>query len=574
MANIEPLKPLESLGQTYERLNKQFKDLDGDIKSHKSSAQAHNASTITYEGDVPAANVQEAINKTDRRISSIVAQAGDSNTEIVDARGGAQVLGDRLNGLDAQLAETDTKIDDRQPFDGDLVALLQSYSTLKDSVIVKVRDTGTVDIGVFYGDNKATIYTMKPDGDGFWRLFDVINRPLTKVEKSGGYKKSINYESTTGTWNTSSPPFHYTTEIGATFTGSFDGTGFIFNHRSNNAGGLWEFVIDGYLKVDVSVWSETDITQNYTQVVSGLSNTRHFFVATFKGADPNHPPTGTARGWCHFYNGSGTQIKTISPTFPSYENQSGIVCMQASSRKEFAFQAKPNGASYGSEWFPEHGVMNVLSITSAKIFFGEIEISDLSLEPDVYYTYPSVRFLTKFDARHPSDVDTVLWKGRLDQVINGRGYHIRGRFNFMNDTWVAIGYPAMLAYSKTTTDNDRVVVSDGTRYIIPKNTNDNSNVVINGDISSLAHFTNTSNSQTALNTVAAIKLYDYKRIMRKGLNGAPTEDAIVVRLRSDGERKSYFQSFLNHVVYAGETYDFGCTYFCGEITDASEILPG
>lgn len=72
-----------------------------DINNHLTSMTAHAAQQITYSGPVNGSNVKQALDSVNGRISEIVSQAGDDNTEIVDARGGFLVLGDRLNNLDA-----------------------------------------------------------------------------------------------------------------------------------------------------------------------------------------------------------------------------------------------------------------------------------------------------------------------------------------------------------------------------------------------------------------------------------------------------------------------------------------
>ncbi|URN94554.1 MAG: hypothetical protein NAG76_22515 [Candidatus Pristimantibacillus lignocellulolyticus] len=100
MANIEPIKPQETLGQTFDRINRQFNELDNDVKSHKTSKQAHKAEDIVYSG---TSNVKQAIDAQGQRISDIVAQSGDDITEIVDARGGYTVIGDRLGAADERL---------------------------------------------------------------------------------------------------------------------------------------------------------------------------------------------------------------------------------------------------------------------------------------------------------------------------------------------------------------------------------------------------------------------------------------------------------------------------------------
>jgi hypothetical protein len=74
--------------------------------AHASSSTAHPAQNITYSGAVAGAgNVKQAIDAQDARINNIVAGAGSSNTEIVDARQGLDgfanpVLKDRLDRME------------------------------------------------------------------------------------------------------------------------------------------------------------------------------------------------------------------------------------------------------------------------------------------------------------------------------------------------------------------------------------------------------------------------------------------------------------------------------------------
>lgn len=82
-----------------------------DITGHKASVAAHSAANITYSGPVEGAtNTKQAIDLVKKRVDTIVAGAGASNTEILDARQPATgdpfpLLGKRLNNFDAQLAD-------------------------------------------------------------------------------------------------------------------------------------------------------------------------------------------------------------------------------------------------------------------------------------------------------------------------------------------------------------------------------------------------------------------------------------------------------------------------------------
>ena len=80
------------------------------VDNHLSSTTAHKAEDITYTGLAPGDDVKAAIDNVNGRISEIVAQAGNDNTEIVDARGGYAVLSARLDASDTDLEEVTGKV--------------------------------------------------------------------------------------------------------------------------------------------------------------------------------------------------------------------------------------------------------------------------------------------------------------------------------------------------------------------------------------------------------------------------------------------------------------------------------
>lgn len=107
----------EKLRDSNPKINQNFQNLNADtianannLETHKTSTTAHASENITYSGKVPGSNVRDAIDNVNGRISEIVAQAGDDNTEIVDARGGYTTLGDRLNNTDEKLADNATNL--------------------------------------------------------------------------------------------------------------------------------------------------------------------------------------------------------------------------------------------------------------------------------------------------------------------------------------------------------------------------------------------------------------------------------------------------------------------------------
>jgi hypothetical protein len=456
----------------------------------------------------------------------------------------------------------------------DLVELLQSYSGLNDNVYVKASPT-SLDIAIFYSENKATVYTLKQDGDSWFRLFDVVVKSMSKSSIMGDWNSSENFETKTGTWNTSSMPHYYATQVGATFSGGFTGTGFYFNRRIDDRGGVWEFVVDGYITKRISNWAST--TQDYISafVIGGLSPGRHTYVATFLGDDPDHVPSsgaGTARGWASYFTGTNRDIKkTITPIVETYtDGGTGTPVMQASSRKEFAYSVKPEGAAYGSEWVPEHSVLGVMKDLTYKIFLGDREVVGISQESTFYKPFKSVKIATTYKGYHPQE-PSALWNGRIDQTINSKGYHVKGKFEFLQDVRIGVGHPAMLAIDKTTTENNRVVTGKGNRYVLPEGTNDNSDVNLQDVPGTIAHFNFGSTNPQLQNLVATIKIHDVEKTLRLGEEGQALMPTYV-RLRSDGHRKFYAKSHEDYLAKTGEIYTFGSSYSIGEIFNASDIL--
>lgn len=121
--------------------------------------------------------------------------------------------------------------------------------------------------------------------------------------------RTNNYSSRTGSWIDLVDPYHATKVIGATFSYSFTGTKVEFNYYVAVDGGVWEFVLDGENKKNISTYGKTSGPMS-TVLFEGLHPTNtHTIVATFKGDDPNHVPSsgkGTSRGYVRYASDKGT----------------------------------------------------------------------------------------------------------------------------------------------------------------------------------------------------------------------------------------------------------------------------
>jgi hypothetical protein len=92
------------INRNFQNLNDELNSLSNELDSHIDSTAAHAAQDITYIGKAVGRNVKEAIDNTDSRIDNLILNSGDSTPEVVDARGGYPLLGDRLDAFDNNLA--------------------------------------------------------------------------------------------------------------------------------------------------------------------------------------------------------------------------------------------------------------------------------------------------------------------------------------------------------------------------------------------------------------------------------------------------------------------------------------
>ncbi|MGG3307314.1 glycosyl hydrolase family 28-related protein [Paenibacillus lautus] len=157
-----------------------------DLSEHKISTTAHKAENITYMGQVPGNDVKAAIDNVNGRISEIVAQSGDDITEIVDARGGFPVLGDRLNAFEESLGDTIKK--------GDYVYNLRDFGAVGDGV----DDTQAFINAIASIPERGVLFI--PDPEVTYRINQklIIDKPITIC----GTTLEVNTQKATFTFST------------------------------------------------------------------------------------------------------------------------------------------------------------------------------------------------------------------------------------------------------------------------------------------------------------------------------------------------------------------------------------
>ncbi|AME08524.1 autolysin [Bacillus sp. SDLI1] len=166
--------------------------------------------------------------------------------------------------------------------------------------------------GIEIDADNTTIYVYKKMGRVINKKFDsasnmktfqfTVNEDdtTTRVKGFGKLKEdkdilgdqSITYSSKTGSWEyDDSLKGDYTKKKGATFTFSFNGTGFKFRTLVSKMGGKWEFKIGDITKT-ISVYKkDANPTEQEFDIIRGLDSKDYKVTATFKGRDTANPNT-------------------------------------------------------------------------------------------------------------------------------------------------------------------------------------------------------------------------------------------------------------------------------------------
>lgn len=175
---------------------------------------------------------------------------------------------------------------------------VRSIAGAPDQMFAAKDADGALLVG-FQRGARMTQYSMSLDPDALMQLRSAKIGPA--VLSPGGVGR-FNQVMLDGAFNSAGANY-YTTTVGDSFSGQFNGAGaFLHSYRSPD-GGVWRFVIDQdpALTFDVSTYSDPADSPSALLIVSGLGNKTHNFTAQFIGDDPDNPPaSGTARGWLRY----------------------------------------------------------------------------------------------------------------------------------------------------------------------------------------------------------------------------------------------------------------------------------
>lgn len=473
--------------------------------------------------------------------------------------------GKKLEGVDF------TTITDFLPNQRDFIELLRNHNT-SSNMYTRIVGDRTLDILIRLRGNKVAHYTLRKDTkDDYVKLEDCAISHLSVVAQK---VNAINYKVDTGSMQKANPPNYYTTTVGDTFTFRFDGTGFDFQHFTDNRGGLWEFKVDGTVVKTISTHihavptNELKVNYGIRPVARGLAKGTHTVIATFKGDDPaNTPASGanTARGWVK--NDTGyAQAAEAHKTALLYDDVlhpvKEIDLLVPFSNKEFAFRMKPNGSSVNAEWIPEHSAATVFK-TTQKMYVDDKEIISWAADATVKEAQ-MVRVIQSMKGFHPSDLTNALCEIYSVHTVTNQGVTFDIKIKWLKDTFIEDGYIAMLPGSRPFVEK----LVDATGQALDTIASDNSfNDIPNGEnIMSYAMF-----NTTGTDYVVAMKINNMNVSLRKGQAGL-RNPLVWLQHRDATLQKLYPQVYKNCVAKANETHSFSATYSIGELPLAAQLL--
>ncbi|MFC0188241.1 prophage endopeptidase tail family protein [Fictibacillus aquaticus] len=268
-----------------------------------------------------------------------------------------------------------------------------------NEVVIRSKIGGSPDYQFRFGHNIKTLSRSVNTNNlstyikGYGKEVEGVTDKLSGV--------SMNYDSRTGTWLDVDDPYHYTKQVGATFTFSFTGTGFKFRFYGSDDGGVWEFAT-GDKKAKVSTWSATSGTKG-AEVFRGLESKTHVVTATFKGDDPKHTPStgkNTAKGWVA--HDTAGNVKTVD-LYRALEGDELYTCVAEYTSPEASKYKDENGNTKLRHAPPVYSD----SITSQTKLLAELK-KYLKDKPEVSITLEFVELLKGgFAVASPGLGDTV-----------------------------------------------------------------------------------------------------------------------------------------------------------------------
>ena len=329
------------------------------------------------------------------------------------------------------------------------------YNRVSDdylTVIVPQQD----DEAIRYGFDKGLVLQ-----DDYMRIKSIERITYSKTNKIYNRK---NYNEVSGTYITASPPNHYASTIGSTFSVDFYGDAILFRHPADNRGAIWRLYLndDSNNYIDVDTYNPSFITK--TQLLwDNLPFGKHTITGELIGVNPLNT-SGQTRGWLSF--GSGTDS-----TFDIYKDHTitpltAVNVTAPGSNIEIAFSAKEDGASYAGQFLPHHNSGQNATATYFKIFIDNIDKT--TNYHSEYLSCNTVHIIGEYEVVNTNDpLLDVLFSMKTQHIIDTKGVFYDVNLSYLKNTMFEIAYNNMLPCN--TDWFDYFIDSKGNKY--PKLTN-------------------------------------------------------------------------------------------------------
>ncbi|MDT2300797.1 BppU family phage baseplate upper protein [Enterococcus faecium] len=527
--------------------------------------------------DVKVKDTNDKITKANQDVATLNTNIDKANDRIDQAN---QEIDKVLSGANEFRTDIDTlKINkaDKAFVDAQLAQVAKNYLTQPDYVdeINKLSSIKKMNVRLGNPANKAFNVNIELTPDKILTYEFAKNANDDYILALGGYvgtanrstkiSDMVNATEMVGVIEKTYAPNYIVNEVGTYITANFVGKKITFYHYCENRSGVWEFILDegtgSERKVTKSAYSDVAMYKE-TVLFDELEKKNHTIKATFKGADPQNPPSsGNAR--CYFYYG-GTRPQDTFRTFNVYddvfEGQKDDELLYSYSNKDFAFEIRPSGSEEAYNFVPEHNALgSAFKVSDPKILVDGEEVTmwrDDSFLLDV----GTVQLVQHVKGYHLSNLSDPLMEIITYHTIKNGVLDIKGKVKFLRATEVKNGYGMMFPYWASF--GDVIKTSTGNLYEIKKSGYQIENWQETDDVKSIAVLNTSGKSNLAL----AITYDEFNRTMRKGESGRGNPFSWIEH-RSAVMGKIYHKQFQDVVIQEGYEYRFGGRFAVSYVND-------
>lgn len=378
------------------------------------------------------------------------------------------------------IEEVKSQLAESVKFNGqvDFVDLIKNRVAYDGLYVKKITNPyEALSVYLINGNNHITYEFRKNTNDDFYIFHTAFAGDVSTLSL---YKNSTS--SKTGTWTALDGSNNiYTTQVGATFTVQSKGERLELNHNSDNRGGVFEIVIDNDTvnPITISTYSSSASATKTQLLKEGLNpNVTHTIVGTFKGDDPNNPPSGgagTARGWIKDGVAPANQAHYTIIGGNKYNGTylTNKMLLGYASNKEFAFSVEKNG---DRQWFPEHNSTGTaFKLNEPKFILDGKELSFSTMVTEEIVKGVNFRLVQKVGCKLPTITDNIAEIEVVHNINIGGTLAVSGNIKFLQSCIVRNGYTMMFPLVTSTLNelvtgigNSRVNVADESVYYLPE----------------------------------------------------------------------------------------------------------